>query len=118
MYVNSFQCQMREWASTLCQTPQTFIMRSGRLGKLVLQLATLAQFRLRLKYHVENSRKVRSCGCNLQYTVKPLCKMLNKLCKVLHNPCETDEPTNSCVKSYTTIVAQYFNQQLCNVFAQ
>ena len=29
---------------------------------------------------------------------------LNKLCKILHNPCETYEPTNSCVKSYTTLV--------------
>ena len=31
-------------------------------------------------------------------------KCLNKLCKVLHNPCETYEPTNSCVKFYTTLV--------------
>ena len=31
-------------------------------------------------------------------------KCLNKLCKVLHNPCETYELTNSCVKSYTTLV--------------
>ena len=36
-YVNSFQCQMRHWASTPYQTPQTF-MRSGSLGRLVHQL--------------------------------------------------------------------------------
>ena len=31
-------------------------------------------------------------------------KVLNKLCKILHNPCEAYEPTKGCVKSYTTPV--------------
>ena len=47
-YVNSFQCQMRHWASIPYQTPQTF-MRSGSLGRLVHQLVTSAHFRLRFK---------------------------------------------------------------------
>ena len=45
-------------------------------------------------------------------------KVLNKLCKILHNPCETYEPTNSCVKSYTTPVVKNFKQDLCNFFTQ
>ena len=40
-------------------------------------------------------------------------KVLNKLCKILHNPCETYEPTNSCVKSNTTPVVSNFKQQMC-----
>ena len=36
--------------------------------------------------------------------LNPPCHTVKPLCKVLHNPCETYEPTNSCVKSYTTLV--------------
>ena len=46
-----------------------------------------------------------TCGCECHRDssaqLNRCVEVLNKLCKILHNPCETYEPTNSCVKSYT-----------------